>query len=64
MDLAVVITQIANVGFPAVIAILFWRHISTTEKAELKVLTQISDALRNCHPPRERGSTGIPEARF
>ena len=52
MELAEIVTQIANVGFPAVIAILFWRHISTTEKAELKVLTQISDALRACQNPR------------
>lgn len=56
MDELNVVKQIANVGFPAVIAILFWWHITTVERQEslilqkmLDILEQIARKLDNVH---------------
>lgn len=37
MDLNALLSAIATVGFPCVIALLFWRHIDLRERAETEM---------------------------
>jgi len=37
---------IANVGFPAVIALLFWRHIDKVERAETEAMNKLAAEVR------------------
>lgn len=39
------VAYVANVGFPCVIALLFWRHIDTREARETEVMEQLVDRI-------------------
>jgi len=57
-DYAQLVQYIANVGFPAVIALLFWRHIDKVERAETEAMNRLAAEVRRLarinHVPRRR----------